>query len=158
MLKTISANNGKVGVFLCRCGEKIDPKIDLNSLEQILQKNGAPHWVETLPFPCMAPGLRSVKAAVADHDQLVFAVVALDRHIRRANHGFRDTGNGARRFVRLHLNHGVKRVGAYIERAVFGDSEVVAAHAAVVNVDGARRAVVVNRDCQYLGFVGDRDK
>jgi heterodisulfide reductase subunit A-like polyferredoxin len=55
-----SGNGTRCGVFLCQCGLKIAPKVDLPALEQMVRDQLAPSWVETLPFPCMAPGLEQV--------------------------------------------------------------------------------------------------
>ena len=63
---TVQANpNGtRCGVFLCQCGSKIAPKVDLPAMEQMVREQLSPTWVETLPFPCLPPGLREVKEAI----------------------------------------------------------------------------------------------
>jgi heterodisulfide reductase subunit A len=69
-------NNGaRCGVFLCQCGPKIAPRVDLPALEKLLQQRLPAAHVETLPFPCLAPGLENIKAAVRRQqlDRLVIA-------------------------------------------------------------------------------------
>jgi len=67
MTAQISPNGARCGVFLCRCGPKIAPKVDLPALEQMIREQLSPSWVETLPFPCMAPGMEEVKKAIRDN-------------------------------------------------------------------------------------------
>lgn len=62
-----SVQGPKSGVFLCECGGRIADKVDLEQLAKLLQKENAPAHVETLPFPCLSPGLARLQGAV--HDQ-----------------------------------------------------------------------------------------
>jgi heterodisulfide reductase subunit A-like polyferredoxin/coenzyme F420-reducing hydrogenase delta subunit len=56
--------NARIGVFLCRCEEKIDDKVDLTALLQHVKMDPMITHAETLPFPCMAPGLEAIEKAV----------------------------------------------------------------------------------------------
>ena len=68
-------NNKKIGVFLCQCDGRIDPWVDLKELQETLYKNPRIDRVEVLPLSCTAPGMKRVKAAVAEHglDRVVIA-------------------------------------------------------------------------------------
>ena len=67
MTETILTNNAKIGVFLCRCGRKIEPLVDLNALsDKVKDLPGVTH-VQIESYTCMAPGLSAVKNAVAEH-------------------------------------------------------------------------------------------
>jgi heterodisulfide reductase subunit A2 len=63
----ISSNGARCGIFLCQCGPKIAPKVDLPALEQIVREQLAPSLVTTIPFPCLAPGLEEVRAAIQEN-------------------------------------------------------------------------------------------
>ena len=67
MTAQISPNGTRCGVFLCQCGPKIAPKVDLPALEQLIRDQLSPTWVEIMPFPCMAPGMEEVKQAIAEN-------------------------------------------------------------------------------------------
>lgn len=58
-------SGAKCGVFLCECGAKIAPRVDLPALEQLLREAPAVSHVEILPFPCTRPGLESIEAAIS---------------------------------------------------------------------------------------------
>ena len=60
-------NGTRCGIFLCQCGQKIAPKVDLPALEQIIRAELSPTLVATMPFPCLAPGLEEVKAAIQEN-------------------------------------------------------------------------------------------
>ncbi|MDI6853826.1 MAG: hydrogenase iron-sulfur subunit [Deltaproteobacteria bacterium] len=61
----ISADNVNLGVFLCECGSRIAPKVELADLTKLLQKEKGLAHVEVLPFPCLAPGLDRIKEVAA---------------------------------------------------------------------------------------------
>jgi heterodisulfide reductase subunit A-like polyferredoxin len=62
------SNNGdpRIGVFVCRCGGKIDGPIDAQAVAGLVQQDDYAAHVETLPYTCMAPGLAAVRRAVAE--------------------------------------------------------------------------------------------
>jgi heterodisulfide reductase subunit A len=64
MTAQVSPNGTRCGVFLCQCGPKIAPKVDLPALKKLIRKQLSPAYVETLPFPCLAPGMEEVKEAI----------------------------------------------------------------------------------------------
>jgi heterodisulfide reductase subunit A len=66
MTAQVSGNGTRCGVFLCQCGPKIAPKVDLPALEQMIREQLSPSHVETIPFPCLAPGLEEVKKAIQE--------------------------------------------------------------------------------------------
>jgi heterodisulfide reductase subunit A len=55
----------RLGVFLCECGARIAPRVDLAGLAKLLDKAPGVAHVEILPFSCLAPGLEMMSAAVA---------------------------------------------------------------------------------------------
>ncbi len=67
MTAQLSPNGTRCGVFLCQCGPKIAPRVDLPALEQMVREQLSPSWVETLPFPCMTPGMEEVKRAIREN-------------------------------------------------------------------------------------------
>ncbi len=67
MTASVNPNGTRCGVFLCQCGPKIAPKVDLPALEQMIREQLSPDWVEILPFPCMAPGMEEVKKAIQEN-------------------------------------------------------------------------------------------
>jgi len=74
-----SSNNERhsrgIGVFLCQCGERIAPMLDLSRLKSLLDNSSSIDFVTILPFPCMTPGLTVIKEAVAQKglDRIVVA-------------------------------------------------------------------------------------
>ncbi|SPD71882.1 Methyl-viologen-reducing hydrogenase delta subunit [uncultured Desulfobacterium sp.] len=59
-------NREKIGVFLCECGRKIAPKIDLKLLEKILSNDQIISHVMTLPYSCELPGIEKIREIVQD--------------------------------------------------------------------------------------------
>lgn len=60
-----SAPGPKVGVFLCECGTRIAPQVDLADLAHRLHQTPGLDHVETLPFSCLSPGLDKIREAVS---------------------------------------------------------------------------------------------
>lgn len=59
-------DNDRIGVFLCACGEKIAPLVDLQMLcEQIGDEQEIAHC-EILGYPCARPGMDRIQQVVAD--------------------------------------------------------------------------------------------
>jgi heterodisulfide reductase subunit A len=54
----------RLGVFLCECGPRIAPRIDLPSLSRSLAGTPGVEHVEVLPFSCLTPGLERIQEAV----------------------------------------------------------------------------------------------
>jgi heterodisulfide reductase subunit A2 len=54
-----------LGIFLCECGTRIAPRVDLAALIQLLEKSPGVEHVESLPFSCLRPGLERIKEVVA---------------------------------------------------------------------------------------------
>ncbi|MCB2193707.1 MAG: methyl-viologen-reducing hydrogenase subunit delta, partial [Deltaproteobacteria bacterium] len=69
------ANQCKIGVFLCECGRRIAPLVDLDQLKGQLEGDPLISYVGVEPFSCLAPGMASIKKAVADNglDRVVVA-------------------------------------------------------------------------------------
>ena len=86
-------NNKKIGIFLCQCDGRVDPWVDLKSLQELLQKNPRIARVEILPMSCTTPGLSRVKAAVSEHglDRLVIAGCESRILLRKFNQEFLGT-------------------------------------------------------------------
>lgn len=60
------ANQCKIGVFLCECGRRIAPLVDLNQLKEQLEADPLISYVGVEPFSCLAPGMAGLKKAIAD--------------------------------------------------------------------------------------------
>ena len=75
MKDSINEKKARIGVFLCQCGDKIAPKVDLPSLERQVKNDPLVSHVETHPYPCMAPGLKAVRKAVEENklDRIIVA-------------------------------------------------------------------------------------
>lgn len=58
-------DKANIGVFLCRCGEHIEPLIDLDTLKRDIQKQDHVAHCEIYPFPCLKPGLEHISQLVA---------------------------------------------------------------------------------------------
>lgn len=56
----------KTGVFLCKCGDKIAPHIDLNRLQQTVGAEPDVAHCETLAYPCQKPGIEHISKLVTD--------------------------------------------------------------------------------------------
>jgi heterodisulfide reductase subunit A2 len=54
----------RLGIFLCECGERIVPKVDVAVLTQLLQDPPGAAHVEVLPYSCLRPGLDRIKEVV----------------------------------------------------------------------------------------------
>ncbi len=71
----MNMNSSRIGVFVCRCGDKIEPLVDLESLGS--QISGIPDVVtcRTLNYPCTRPGMEEIISEVAKNrlDRLVIA-------------------------------------------------------------------------------------
>ena len=65
----------KTGVFLCKCGDKIAPFVDLNRVKQALAGDAQVAHCEALAFPCLKPGIEHMTQMAADK-QLNRIVVA----------------------------------------------------------------------------------
>lgn len=65
----------RVGVFLCECGRRIAPQVDLKQLQDEVSKNPLVANCQIEPFSCLSPGLAVLKAAVEEHklDRVVVA-------------------------------------------------------------------------------------
>jgi heterodisulfide reductase subunit A len=69
------ALTGRVGVFLCQCGQKIASRVDLPELEKLVKADPGVGHVQILPFPCMKPGLEVIRQVLgsSDIDRVVIA-------------------------------------------------------------------------------------
>jgi heterodisulfide reductase subunit A-like polyferredoxin/coenzyme F420-reducing hydrogenase delta subunit len=57
----------KIGVFLCECGQKIAPLVDLKALAEKTRRLETVAHCETVPYPCLQPGLDQISGAVMDY-------------------------------------------------------------------------------------------
>lgn len=67
IVMNIPSNVARVGVFLCQCGGKISSKVDLVALKALVAEDPSVACVDTLPFPCMAPGLGAIREKVREN-------------------------------------------------------------------------------------------
>ncbi|MBF0120648.1 MAG: hydrogenase iron-sulfur subunit [Desulfobacterales bacterium] len=57
-------SNARVGVFICKCGDKIEPFIDLNLLQDKLLKDQNINYCEIMPYSCLKPGIENIYSKV----------------------------------------------------------------------------------------------
>jgi coenzyme F420-reducing hydrogenase delta subunit/ferredoxin len=50
----------KTGVFLCKCGQKIEPFVDLSILKNNMTHQDGVECCDILPYPCLEPGLKHI--------------------------------------------------------------------------------------------------
>ena len=58
----------RVGVYLCTCGGKISDNVDIDILKDKCGKSEMVEFVETIPFPCLNPGLDVMKESISSND------------------------------------------------------------------------------------------
>ncbi len=58
--------DAKTGVFVCRCGDKIAPLIDLDVLAKKVRRDDNVQHCEILSFSCLTPGLEHIMTTVAE--------------------------------------------------------------------------------------------
>ncbi|MFZ5585665.1 MAG: hydrogenase iron-sulfur subunit [Thermodesulfobacteriota bacterium] len=65
----------RIGVFLCECGRRIAPRIDLPRLQELVGGDLLVNHVQVEPFTCLNPGIEAVRQAVEEHklDRVVVA-------------------------------------------------------------------------------------
>lgn len=56
---------GQIGIFLCECGGKISNRIDLPHLCDLIKHEPLAH-LGTYPYPCLAPGMETIRREVRD--------------------------------------------------------------------------------------------
>ncbi len=56
----------KIGVFICQCGGRIESKIDLETLEQLVREDLDVFYTETIPFSCTTPGLGRLREMIQE--------------------------------------------------------------------------------------------
>jgi len=68
-------DTANIGVFLCRCGDQIDPLVDLNTLADEIKDQAHVSHCEIFPFPCMKPGIENItqKAAQKGLNRIIIA-------------------------------------------------------------------------------------
>ncbi|MFZ2089826.1 MAG: hypothetical protein WAU47_14745, partial [Desulfobaccales bacterium] len=132
-----SGNGTRCGVFLCQCGLKIAPKVDLPALEQMVRDQLSPSWVETLPFPCMAPGLEQVKKAIQDNqlDRVLLAGCEPRIMLKKFHRDLREMGLESEQIDMVNLRDHVALVheGEPPEALAVKGSKLIAAEMAGLN-------------------------
>jgi len=71
--------NTKTGVFICKCGENIEPLIDLKNLKESIK--GHSECCEILNQPCLTPGMEQITSAIATHNLNRIIVAGCDGRI-----------------------------------------------------------------------------
>ncbi|MFW6335200.1 MAG: hydrogenase iron-sulfur subunit [Desulfosalsimonas sp.] len=68
-------NTAKTGVFLCKCGKKIEPFIDLKAIEHTLGADNNVAHCEIMPYACEKPGIEGIIAGIVDKklDRVIIA-------------------------------------------------------------------------------------
>jgi heterodisulfide reductase subunit A2 len=114
MTAQMSTNGTRCGVFLCQCGPKIAPHVDLPALEQMIREQLSPAFVETMPFPCMAPGMAEVKQAIRENelDRVLVAGCEPRIMLKKFQRDLRDLGLEAEQIEMVNLRDHVALVHA----------------------------------------------
>ncbi|MBU0994444.1 MAG: hydrogenase iron-sulfur subunit [Proteobacteria bacterium] len=58
----------KIGVFICKCGQKIDPFIDLSAMKVTVSKTDDVTCCEVLPYPCLEPGMTEIIKSIKEKE------------------------------------------------------------------------------------------
>ncbi|MBW1614964.1 MAG: hydrogenase iron-sulfur subunit [Deltaproteobacteria bacterium] len=61
-------NNPRTGVFICKCGNKIEPQIDLNIIINKLKEDAEICHCQIIPYSCLKPGIEKITEAIADNN------------------------------------------------------------------------------------------
>ena len=134
MTAQISPNGNRCGVFLCQCGLKIAPKVDLPALEQMVREQLSPTLVETMPFPCMAPGMEEVKRAISENqlDRVLVAGCEPRVMLKKIQRELRGMGLEAEQVEMVNLRDHVALVhaGESPEQLALKGSKLIAAELA----------------------------
>ncbi len=56
----------KTGVFLCKCGQKIEPFVDLSILKKELENEDGIECCDILPYACLNPGLKHIEHSIRE--------------------------------------------------------------------------------------------
>ncbi len=59
-------NNAKIGIFLCKCGQKIEPMVDLPALKKSVAGVDGVACCDILPYPCLEPGLNEINHKIQE--------------------------------------------------------------------------------------------
>jgi heterodisulfide reductase subunit A len=60
------STNPKIGVFICKCGEKIEPLVDLATLQKNVCQDPDVAACDILPYPCLEPGMNQILGKIRD--------------------------------------------------------------------------------------------
>lgn len=77
----VHAGDARIGVFVCECGGKISSRVDLAALQKGVNENTKVAYTETLPFPCLSPGLTRMKEAVVKNRLNRLVVAGCEKRI-----------------------------------------------------------------------------
>ncbi len=69
----------KTGIFICKCGDNIEPLIDLNGLKDSIQGHAA--YCDVLSHPCLTPGMEHIMSAISTHNLNRIIVAGCDGRI-----------------------------------------------------------------------------
>ncbi len=83
-----------VGVFICECGERIDGKLDLSHLHELLKNSPLVDYVKILPYCCERPGLSEIREAVERNriNRLIVAGCARRIMLKKFERALEDLG------------------------------------------------------------------
>ncbi len=92
--KVKSIKEDAVGVFLCECGDRIEGKVDLSRLQEILEDSPLVDHVQILPYSCERPGLSEIREAVGRNgiSRLIVAGCARRILLKKFERGLADLG------------------------------------------------------------------
>ncbi len=87
-----SQARNRIGVFLCQCGQRIAPLVDLQKLQGMLQADSLVTYAGIEPFPCLKPGLENLRAIIQEQklDRLVVAGCEARIMLPKLEREFRD--------------------------------------------------------------------
>jgi heterodisulfide reductase subunit A2 len=146
----------KTGVFLCRCGGKIDGSVDLDALRSLLSNSQGISHVDILPYPCLAPGMKVVKAAMEKHgfNRLIVAGCESRIMLKKFEWELKDLGLEQGQIDMVNLRDHVAMVhgGSPEEQATKGAKLILSAAAALgALIPTPRMAVTFEGPVMILG-------
>jgi len=71
----------RCGVFLCECRPQIAPRVHLETMAKLLRDPAQVAHVGILPFPCLTPGMETVKATIKRKKLERVVVVGCERRV-----------------------------------------------------------------------------
>ena len=121
----------QTGVFLCKCGNKIEPVVDLGAVQEQLSANPDVAHCDILSYPCIKPGLEQITQAVGDKglNRMIIAGCESRLMLKKLANVFQPLGFHKEQIVMVNLRDHVAAVSSLSsqENAVKGAKLIQAA-------------------------------